>query len=227
MEGTSPEKGAPDPARDRTTVLQGFIDRLNAGDESAREQLIERACDRLRKLARKEIRGFPLVRRWEDTDDVLQGTLIRLNRALASVRPDSVRQFFGLCGTLIRRELIDLKRHHYGPEGAGKRHATHAPDGGADGKGSDARPHGAIAHEAVDRSHDPAALADWTDFHRQVEQLPTELREVFDLLWYQELDQNEAAAVLGVSSKTVNRRWREARLILGGALRGDAPKHAG
>ncbi len=66
---------------------------------------------------------------------------------------------------------------------------------------------------------DPAALAEWAEFHQRVETLPLELREVVDLLWYQELTQDEAAELLGTSSKTVSRRWREARLMLAEALR--------
>jgi DNA-directed RNA polymerase specialized sigma24 family protein len=38
------------------------------------------------------------------------------------------------------------------------------------------------------------------------------------LLWYQELTQAEAAAVLGVSEREVRRRWRSARELLRHAL---------
>jgi hypothetical protein len=40
----------------------------------------------------------------------------------------------------------------------------------------------------------PEELERWTEFHCQVEALPAEGREVFDLLWYHELTQEEAAA---------------------------------
>ena len=39
-------------------------------------------------------------------------------------------------------------------------------------------------------------------------------REVFELIWYQDLTHADAAAVLGVATKTIQRRWREARLQL-------------
>ncbi len=61
----------------------------------------------------------------------------------------------------------------------------------------------------------------WTEFHEHVERLGAEEREVFDLLWYQEFTQEDAAALLGLSVKTVSRRWREARLHLGQALGGE------
>jgi len=67
-------------------------------------------------------------------------------------------------------------------------------------------------------AHEPANLAAWAELHRQVEALPEEEREVFDLLWYQELTQAEAAGVLGVSGSTVKPRWVAARLRLLQAL---------
>ncbi len=61
-------------------------------------------------------------------------------------------------------------------------------------------------------SNGPLALAAWREFHERVESLPEEQREVFDLLWYQELSQAEAANVLGVAVPTVKRRWRDAKM---------------
>jgi RNA polymerase sigma-70 factor (ECF subfamily) len=66
-------------------------------------------------------------------------------------------------------------------------------------------------------------VASWTEFHRQVDALPCEARETFDLLWYQGLTQAEAAEVLGVSEPTVKRRWRAARVQLAAALDGEPP----
>ena len=53
----------------------------------------------------------------------------------------------------------------------------------------------------------PLRLAAWTELHEQVEALPPEEREAFDLLYYQDLPQAEAAQVLGVSLATLKRRW--------------------
>ncbi len=59
---------------------------------------------------------------------------------------------------------------------------------------------------------------------RTTERLPAEEREVFDLLWYQELSQAEAAALLGVSERTIKRRWQSARIMLHDALKGEIPE---
>jgi RNA polymerase sigma factor (sigma-70 family) len=203
------------PLNNRSTVIQDWLDRLRAGDESARAALLECAGDRLVRLAHKMLKGFPGVRRWEQTDDVLQNSILRLHRALESTSPQSVRSFFNLAAVQIRRELIDLARHYDGPRGMGAHHETQVP---ADGSHVPS-PMGAVAADA----DDPARLNAWTEFHRQVERLPDEEREVFDLLWYQGLTQGEAAEILVVSEKTVNRRWMAARMRLGTILAGQLP----
>ncbi|MFV2068565.1 MAG: RNA polymerase sigma factor, partial [Pirellulales bacterium] len=65
-------------------------------------------------------------------------------------------------------------------------------------------------------------LAEWAEFHAQIEQLPDDAREVFDLVWYGGLSQADAAEVLEVDPRTVRRRWRQARLSLS-ALRSGKP----
>ena len=62
----------------------------------------------------------------------------------------------------------------------------------------------------------------WTEFHEAAARLPDDLRAVFDLLWYQELSQAEAAALLGIAVRTVKLRWMKARLRVQQAL-GGAP----
>src|SRR4051794_19817952 len=109
---------------DHTTVIQGWVDRLRGGDDSAREALLNCAAERLTRLARKMLKGYPGVARWEQTGDVLQNALIRLDRALTAVAPPTARDFFRLAAAQIRRELIDLARRHAGPEGLGARHST-------------------------------------------------------------------------------------------------------
>jgi RNA polymerase sigma-70 factor (ECF subfamily) len=191
-----------------TTQLQGLIERMNAGEASARAELLAHAGERLRRLARKMLQDFPRVRRWEETDDVVQNALLRLLQALQAVPVATVAEFFRLAARHIRWELIDLARHYAGPEGLGANHATDVP-------GLSPLP------ERPDSTNDVGRLALWSEFHRHVEQLPEEERAVFDLLWYQELPQAEAATLLNVSVPTVKRRWLAARLRLQAALKGE------
>ena len=65
-----------------------------------------------------------------------------------------------------------------------------------------------------------AKVQRWTEFHEAVARLPDDLRVVFDLLWYQEMSQAEAAALLGIAVPTVKLRWMKARLRVQQALGG-------
>jgi RNA polymerase sigma-70 factor (ECF subfamily) len=197
---------------DRTVHLQRCLDRLRDGDLAAREELLSKACDRLSRLAKKMLRQERRVGRWEDSDDVIQNALMRLHRALEDVHPSSVHDFFRLAAAQIRRELIDLARHYYGPEGEGAHHASVANLPGAPGASPE---HGGSTYE-------PGKLAMWTEFHSQINRLPAEAQEVFDLLWYQGLTQMEAANLLEVSERTIQRRWQQARDQLARSLRGDS-----
>lgn len=194
-----------------TTQMQLWIEGLSAGDASCQALLIRHACERLRILTRRMLhRDYTRLRALEQTDDVLQNALMRLHRALQdpNVKPASVADFFRLGTLQIRRELLDLARHHFGPgrppvvAAATVQDDTEAPT-----------PEAAAAETWA-----PDRLLAWGEFHRQVEALPDAERAVFELLWYQELTQVEAAAVLKVSVPTIKRRWLSARLLLQSAL---------
>jgi RNA polymerase sigma-70 factor (ECF subfamily) len=196
-----------------TGQMQHWLDRWRCGDRAARDEMIRHAGRRLERFTRRLLHDFPGVQRWEQTDDVLQSALVRLLRALESTWPESVRGFFGLANEQIRRELIDLARHYYGPEGTGANHASRA---GAD---SSSR----VAYEKSDTSLEPQSLAEWREFHEHIEQLPAAEREVVGLLFYQGLSQAEAAAVLQVTVRTVQRRWHSALLKMHQVLNGEWP----
>lgn len=184
------------------TQLQGLIDLANTGDPKAKALLLDHACERLLKLTRRMYRGYPGLRRWEQTADVFQNSLIRLHRALAQVELQSVRHFFNLAAVQIRRELLDLKKHHFGLEGRATHHHTdHQPPDEAGGSLSQ-------------KSDEPDDLTLWAEFHEAVNELPADLREIVDLLYYEGLNQDEAAEVLGISPRTLKRRWQAAKVLL-------------
>ena len=200
---------------DLSTEIQLRLDRLRSGDESVRDELLDITRMRLGRLARKMLQGYPGVRRWEQTDDILQNAALRLCRALKKIRPESVHGFVRLAALQIRRELIDLARHYDGPEGEGRHHASLA---GPDDAGTVPGP-----PDSPSDTDDPVRLATWSEFHETVKSLPDAEREVFDMLWYQGLTQREASALLGVTERVAKRRWRSARLKLHEMLGGRMP----
>ena len=93
-------------APDHSSQLQACLARFQQGDRAAGEELIEAACDRL-ALTHNMLRGDRL-RRWEETDDVLQQSLVRLHQTLANIQPETVRDFMRLAAWHIRLVLISL-----------------------------------------------------------------------------------------------------------------------
>src|SRR5262249_43081949 len=163
---------------------------------TALDAVLRHNCDRLTSLTRRMLGDFRRVKRWAETDDVLQNALLRLLGSLREVKPETPRQFLALATLQIRRELLDLARRFYGPEGIGANQDSLA---GNDSRGS--------PPEVADCSHEPCSLAQWSELHQQIDSLPDEEREIVGLLFYQSLSQAEAAEVLNVSVRTVQRRW--------------------
>jgi RNA polymerase sigma-70 factor (ECF subfamily) len=196
---------------DPVEPLQPWLDRHRACDPAAHDGLIRHSQDRLRLLTRQMLRHYPHVRRWEDTSDVFQNVLIRLDRALRDTAPPTPADFLRFAAALVRRELIDLARHHFGPEGAGRHHDT--PAGGPDAP----RP------DPPAPADDPYRLAVWHELHQYIAALPDGDRTLFDLLYYQGLTQPAAAELLAVPLRTFKRRWQEARLRLAARFGDDPP----
>lgn len=196
-----------------------LLDLLRTDDPKARNRLIGHADERLRLLTRKMLREFPGVKRWEQTDDVLQAALLRLCKALSEVKPESPRHFWNLAAQHIRWELLDLARRHFGPRGIGVNHHTDGDDKAREGRNG-------ILDNLPARTGEPTSPEEWAQLLEEVEKLPEQEREVFGLLWEDDLTQEEAAAVLKVSLKTVKRRWQLARLKLRRRLDGESPQES-
>ncbi|REK18946.1 MAG: hypothetical protein DWQ37_02690 [Planctomycetota bacterium] len=203
-----------EPTASQVDLLQMWLDRLNAGDDSARERLIELATDRLRILAHNMLAG-DRVRRWEETDDVMQEALVQLHRSLSSLRPPTARDFLRIASFQIRRAILGMARHYFGPRGMGTHQA--GPQLSLE---NDARP---SALQETTPSQVASRHEQWLRLQHQVDQLPDELREVTELMWFHALPAVEVARVVGVSERTVRRRWQRARLRLADALHARRP----
>ena len=180
--------------------MQELLDRANQGDQHAVDALLRQSEERLTWLARRMFGDFERVRRWADTGDVLQNAMIRLLAALRQVKPQNPRAFLALATLQIRRELIDLARRFYGPQGMG---ANHDSNTGKDSSAIGAR-------EQLDLSHEPTSIVQWAELHEQIEALPEDERDAVGLLFYQGLTQPEAAELLNISLRTLQRRWHTA-----------------
>ncbi len=198
----------------QTLDLQACLDRMKEGDAAARNELIGGVCQRLEHLARKMLRNYPRIKRWTDTDDVFQNSVIRLMRSLEHVQPETMSAFFGLAATQIRRELIDLARHYYGPQGLGthqKQISTHLSEEGNE------------SFDPPDLTQNSNDLERWAQFHEEVENLPPKQREVFSLIYYHGWTQKQVGELFGVVERTVRTWWHETLDSLREKLQGEIP----
>ena len=129
-----------------------------------------------------------------ETDELLGDVVAGLLTALRKTRPPTVRRFFALANQHMRWQLNDLAHR------------------------LDERPAAAaLAESGVAAPPDSTASGFSPDARRilaVIEGLPEDEREVFELVGIQGLTHAEAATVVGVSQKTVQRRLNEARLLL-------------
>lgn len=185
------------------------LNRLRQGDHKARADLLAYAEVRFRTLASRMLKQFPGVKRWEETGDILQTSLVKLHFALLTSFPKDRQHFLRLSTLQIRRTLVDLARHY---------RAVIQPIPNHDH--SDATSETSLPQftEPNLRSNEPLSLEEWTAFHEAVASLPIQEREVFELVWYQGLTQQDAATLLKVNERTVRRYWTSARLLLSNSL---------
>jgi RNA polymerase sigma-70 factor (ECF subfamily) len=203
-----------------TTILQGQLERAVTGDSEARQRLLELTRGRLMRHARRFLHGqYARLEPFAQTDDVIQQLYVKIlqNQERFWVNADgepvrTLAEFFGHASAWMRDVLCDLLRKEYGRDD--NRPAVLPLAGGL----SDTRPR----YEPSSNTLDGEKVRRWTEFHEAVARLPDDLRAVFDLLWYQEMAQAEAAALLGIAVPTVKLRWMRARLQVQQAL-GGAP----
>jgi RNA polymerase sigma-70 factor (ECF subfamily) len=187
-----------------TAAVQRYLDAL-AGDQPAEpivRALLDRSVRRLHlvcaNLLYRSYRRLTLPPMNLQPDELLDAVVERLLKAMRSVRPQTVRQFFALANQHIRWELNDLvRRLDEQPtliELDDKRVAS------PPSSGSMLTPNGRRMLQAI-------------------EHLPGDEREVFELLRIQGLTQVEAAGVLGVCAKTVQRRLNGALVLLAKELK--------
>ena len=193
-----------------TLVVQNCLDRFGTDFERASGELLSAAMNRLRLLSRKILADIPGVKRWDNTDDLLQNASLKLWKALETHHPPTPVDFFRLAACIIRRELIDLSRSRFGPLGLGANHFS--PRNGSS-HGNKMAP-----LDAGTDSHNPAKLNEWTEFHAYIERLPEDERQLFDLLWYQGLTLAETSDLLGIPLRTLGRYWKLARVKLAETL---------
>ncbi|MDT8342673.1 MAG: ECF-type sigma factor [Longimicrobiales bacterium] len=184
----------------------GDITRLLAevgrGDETARDQLVVRVYGTLKRLARSA-----LDREWGGTaissTELVHEAYLKLLPHGAGGMQDRVH-FFGSAARAMRQVLVDhARRSAAAKRGGGWSRATLGPSA-----------------LAVQVSHDE--LLDLDRALEALQDVSERLHRVVELRYFAGLTDSEIAEVLGLSTRTVERDWLKARLILLRTMRPDA-----
>jgi len=187
---------------DTVTPIQACLSRLVAGDPHARGDLLLLSRDRLLAMVRAMMARFSRLRRWVESEDVLQDVQIRLDRALREARFVDGRQFLAVASRHIRYQLLDLVKRYFGPHGAACHYET--PDPADDRR----------AEEALACGDDPALLAEWAELQGLIDGLPDDLREVFDLHVVQGMTWGEVSAAVGMTVRAARGKLLAAKVWL-------------
>jgi RNA polymerase sigma-70 factor (ECF subfamily) len=191
-----------------TVVVQRYLDALarDAPPEPIVRELLDRALCRLEMLCGNLLRrGYPRLMQPPlnlQPEEMLSAVVERLLKAMREVRLQTVRQFFALVNQHMRWELNDLARR------------------------LDERPAAVPLDEAqvpVPPSSDSHLSPEATRMLTAIDELPEEEREVFSLVRIQGLTHVEAAEILAVSLKTVQRRLNRSLVLLAERLDNPGP----
>lgn len=190
-----------------TAAIQAYLDELGSlkGDDPLAEPvvraLIAKSVDRLHILCTAMLfQSYERLTRPPTNlrpEELLSSVVERLLKAMRKVRPGSVRQFFTIVNQHLRWELNDLARR------------------------LDEQTRALSIQENLVPAPETSGSVVSTKALRMlqaIENLPEEVREVFDLIRIQGMTQPEAAALIGVSPKTVQRRLNQALILLADEL---------
>jgi RNA polymerase sigma factor (sigma-70 family) len=192
----------------RTTfVVQKYLDQLAGAPDGPDAELVisallGRSARRLERLCVTLLyRSYPRLAEPPlglEAEEMLGAVVERLLRALRKTRPSTVRGFFALASQHMRWELNDLARR-------------------LDDQG------GLVDVQEIDVASPPSSESRLPPAARRmldaIEALPEGEREALDLVRIHGMTHAEAAELLGISIKTVQRRLQRSLLLLAAELK--------
>jgi RNA polymerase sigma factor (sigma-70 family) len=179
-----------------TTHFGRLLDRIRAGDPTAKDQLINDAYQRVHALAHFMLRGeFPTAGRAIETDDVVSESLekftLKLREGLSRV-PDSPAELFGYVATIIRNVVKDEVRRRLGRQFRTQFPPAEVPADEHDRKGEAER----------------AAILERLALQEAVGRLPDDERRLIDMRYVWGMSDDEIGIEQGCDPSTARRRIR-------------------
>ena len=181
-----------------TDLLEAFA----AGDRDALDRLMPVVYAELRQIAHRELQRERRDHTLSTTDVVHEAYLKLLDHG--PVPPGEHVRFFAIASTAVRRALMEhARRRDAAKRGGGQRPVTLDEE---------------IA--ATDSDHTLLAL---DDALTRLAELDVRLARVVECRYFGGLTEDETAAALGVTSRTVRRDWVKAKAWLYRELHGVTP----
>lgn len=202
--------------------IDGLLERYRGGDAMAAGELLALHRSAVRRMI--ELRLDPMVRRRVDASDVVQDVLVEAHARMPEYAARPVLEFGLWLRQIARDRMIDAyRRHRLAARRSIDREQAIAP-ALADQSALD------LAGLLADREATPAAQAVAHELERRfaaaLEQLDEPDREIIVLRHHEQLGNQEAAQVLGLSEPAAGMRYLRAMRRLR-ALLGERPSSQG
>ena len=178
--------------------------------------LVARHRDRLRRMVR--LRLDPRLNGRVDASDVIQDAYVEATRRYTS-RDQQISEFVWL-RFLTGQKLAQLHRYHLGAQArnAGREVSIN-------GHGSPEASSAELAAQLVGRFSSPSHAANRAELRQRLQQLLNEMdetdREILALRHFEQLDNSEAAEVLGIEKQAAYKRYIRAVRRLKKVLQSD------
>ena len=179
--------------------LGQLIERAQAGDGRALDELFAETYQDLRRLARARLRAAPRVTVL-DTVALVNESWMRLNQA-GRLRPQDRAHFIRYAARAMRSVIVDYARRRLAERRGGDRARIELTTG--------------IASDA------PGGESEIVNVHDALERLGTtdaRAAEVVQMKYFAGMSESDIATALGITERTVRRDWTKARLLLAEAL---------
>jgi RNA polymerase sigma factor (TIGR02999 family) len=179
--------------------LSALIDRTDAGDGAARDELFSRLYDELRRLAHRRLTSAAR-NTLLDTSALLHETYLRMAKN-NDLRFEDRGRYFAYASQVMRGVVVDFARARASQRRGGGRAMvtldTDIVDAAAADEGQILR-----IHEALD----------------ELLCIDERMVRVVEMRYFAGLTEQEVALALGVTDRTVRRIWEKARYLLAAAM---------
>ena len=200
-----------------TASISDLIDRATRGDLAARQALLERYRDELRRVvsARLDRRLAARV----DPSDVVQETLADASRRMDEYLRDRALPFFGWLRQLAGERVIDAHRRHIGAQRRTITRENRVPDLPDDSAGI-------LVRKLVAADTSPSNRLSRQERHEQVMTALAGLsprdREVLVMRYLEQLGTGAIAEAIGITEGAVKARLLRALIRMRGRLEADS-----